>query len=160
MEELLTRPESVPELVFAPRMDRYAMNLLYTPKDRRYSVNGAIWLPGQSTPIHDHLTWAIVGLYDGEERESVYRRTDDCSNPKVAELELASEKINRRGHITVLGKAGIHRIDNVSGSPSKSIHVYGIDIGNEERHCYNPKTGEITKFVSGYCNVLREEDLD
>lgn len=160
MEELLTKHQSVPELVFAPRRDRYAMNLLYTPNDRAYSVNGAIWLPGQSTPIHDHLTWAIVGLYDGEERESIYRRTDDGSNPKIAKLELASEKINRRGHITVLGKAGIHRIDNVSVSPSKSIHVYGVDVGNEERHSYNPVTGEISKFVSGYCNVLREEDLD
>lgn len=158
MAELLSTPGSVPEEAFAPRRDRFAMNLLYMPKDKAFSVNGAIWLPGQTTPIHDHLTWAMVGLYDGEERESIYRRTDDGSNPKAARLELVSQRINQRGHITTLGQAGIHRIDNISNSPSRSIHVYGIDIGNAERHSYDPVTGEVSRFVSGYCNVLRDEE--
>jgi 3-mercaptopropionate dioxygenase len=160
MQRLLSAPSSVPDSAFEPRKDRFAMNLLYMPSDRAFSVNGAVWLPNQTTPIHDHLTWAMVGLYDGEERESLYRRTDDHSNPKLAKLELASEQINKKGHITVLGEAGIHKIDNVSRLPSRSIHVYGIDIGNAERHSYDPVTGEVSKFVSGYCNVLRDEDLD
>jgi predicted metal-dependent enzyme (double-stranded beta helix superfamily) len=160
MAQLLSAPSSVPEEAFKPRKDRFAMNLLYMPKDKMFSVNGAVWLPGQTTPIHDHLTWAMVSLFDGEERESIYRRTDDKSNSKVAKLELASERINKPGHITILGEAGIHKIDNISAATSRSIHVYGIDIGNTERHGYNPVTGEVSKFVSGYCNVLRDEDLD
>jgi predicted metal-dependent enzyme (double-stranded beta helix superfamily) len=160
MAQLLATPGSVPEPAFKPREDRFAMNLLHAPKDKIFSVNGATWLPGQTTPIHDHLTWAMVGLYDGEERESIFRRTDDRTNPKMARLELASERVNTKGHITTLGGAGIHRIDNLSSRPSRSIHVYGSDIGNTERHSYDPVTGEIGRFVSGYCNVLREEDLD
>jgi len=160
MAKLLANPGSIPKEAFKPRKDRFAMNLIYAPMDKTFSVNGAIWLPGQTTPIHDHLTWAMVGLYEGEERESVFRRTDDRSNPKMAKLDLASERVNTRGHITTLGGAGIHRIDNVSARPSKSIHVYGLDIGNAERHSYDPATGEISRFVSGYCNVLRDEDLD
>ena len=160
MAKLLASPGSVPDGAFAPRKDRFAMNLIYMPKDRLFSVNGAVWLPGQTTPIHDHLTWAMVGLFEGEERESIYRRTDDRANPRLARLELATERINAPGHITTLGEAGIHRIDNVTSSPSRSIHVYGIDIGNADRHSYDPVTGEVSKFVSGYCNVLRDEDLD
>jgi predicted metal-dependent enzyme (double-stranded beta helix superfamily) len=159
MAQLLATPGSIPEEAFKPRKDRFAMNLLYLPKDQIFSVNGAIWLPGQTTPIHDHLTWAMVGLYDGEEREALFRRIDDRSNPKVARLELASERMNAKGHITTLGETGIHRIDNVSPSPSRSIHVYGSDIGNAERHSYDPVTGEMSRFVTGYCNVLRDEDL-
>ena len=160
MAKLLATPGSVPDAAFAPRKDRFAMNLIYMPKDRLFSVNGAVWLPGQTTPIHDHLTWAMVGLFEGEERESIYRRTDDRADPRLARLELATERINAPGHITTLGEAGIHRIDNVTSSPSRSIHVYGIDIGNAERHSYDPVTGEVSKFISGYCNVLRDEDLD
>lgn len=160
MARLLETPSSIPEEAFTSRKDRFAMNLIYRPEDKAFSVNGAVWLPGQTTPIHDHLTWAMVGLYEAEERESLYRRTDDRSNPKVARLELASERVNRKGHITVLGEAGIHKIDNTSDTPSRSIHVYGIDIGNAERHSYDPITGEVGKFVSGYCDVLRDEDLD
>lgn len=160
MAQLLSTPGSVPPKAFEPRKDRFAMNLIHMPKDRVFSVSGAVWLPGQTTPIHDHLTWAMVGLCDGEERESIYRRTDDGSNSKLAKLELASEHVNTKGHITVLGHAGIHRIDNPSPAPSRSIHVYGLDIGNAERHSYDPVTGEVSRFVSGYCNVMRDEDLD
>jgi len=160
MAQLLSSPGSIPEEAFRPRTDRFAMNLLHMPKDKAFSVNGAVWLPGQSTPIHDHLTWAMVGVYEGQERESIYRRTDDRSDFRFARLEKVSERINEKGHITVLGEAGIHRVDNISQVPSRSIHVYGLDIGHAERHSYDPVTGEVSKFVSGYCNVLRDEELD
>lgn len=158
MERLVTTPDSVSPEAFAPRKDRFANHLIYRPRDSVFSVMGGNWLSGQTTPIHDHLTWAVVGVYDGEERESIYKRTDDGSNQKVARLELVRERTNQKGHVTVLGKTGIHRIDNISDRPSLSIHMYGLDIGTTERHSYNPVTGEISKFVSGYCNVLRDED--
>jgi predicted metal-dependent enzyme (double-stranded beta helix superfamily) len=158
MERLVTTPGAIPEEAFASRKDKFANNLIYRPEDRIFSVMGGTWLPGQTTPIHDHLTWAVVGVCEGEERESIYRRTDDGSNPKKAKLELVSQRINKKGHVTVLGKAGIHKIDNVSSGPSFSVHMYGVDIGTTERHTYDPVSGEISKFVSGYCNVLRDED--
>ncbi len=158
MERLLQTPGAVPPEAFTPRQDRFANNLLYRPKDRVFSIMGGNWAPGQTTPIHDHLTWAVVGVVEGQERESIYRRTDDGSDPTRASLELASARVNEAGHVTVLSHTGIHRIDNVSPRPSCSIHVYGRDIGELERHAYNPVTGEISKFVSGYCNVLRDED--
>ena len=158
MKKLITTPDSIPPEVFVSRKDRFANNLIYRPKDRFFSIMGGNWLPGQSTPIHDHLTWAVVGVYEGEERESIYRRTDDDSNPQKAKLELVSERTNNKGHVTLLGRAGIHRIDNVSKRPSLSIHMYGLDVGSVERHSYDPVSGEISSFVSGYCNVQRDED--
>jgi len=160
MEKLVTTPDSVPRETFASRKDRFANNLLYRPADRVFSVMAGNWSPGQTTPIHDHLTWAVVGVCEGEERESIYRRTDDGSNPKRARLEVLGERINKKGHVTLLGRAGIHRIDNISIAPSLSIHMYGLDIGTAERHSYDPVTGEVSKFVSGYCNVLRDEESD
>ncbi len=158
MEKLVTTPDSVPKEAFASRKDRFANNLLYRPADRIFSVMAGNWSPGQTTPIHDHLTWA--GVCAGEERESIYRRTDDGSNPKRARLALVGERINKKSHVTLLGRTGIHRIDNVSIAPSLSIHMYGLDIGTAERHSYDPMTGEIGKFVSGYCNVLRDEESE
>ncbi len=156
--EKLLGSNGVPEEAFKPRQDRFAMNLLHMPKDRVLSVIGGVWKPGQTTPIHDHLTWALVGVYEGEEREVIYRRVDDRPGPKRAKLEKVSERVNGKGHVTVLGQAGIHKVDNVSDKIAKSIHVYGIDIGNTERHSYDPVTGEIGAFRSGYCNVLRDTD--
>ncbi len=134
------------------------MNLLHMPPDEAFSIIGGVWRPGQTTPIHDHLTWALIGVYDGEEREALFRRTDDGSNPKIARIQQVSERVNQKGHVTVLGHAGIHRVDNVSLKPTSSVHVYGRDMGNTERHSYDPVTGEIGKFVSGYCNILRDPE--
>ena len=158
LEKLIRIPGSVPSEAFTPRKDRFAMNLIHMPSDELFSIIGGVWHPGQTTPIHDHLTWALIGVYDGEEREALFRRTDDGSNPKIAKIEKVSEKINAKGHVTVLGHRGIHRVDNISGKPTTSIHVYGRDIGHAERHSYDPVTGEIGRFVSGYCNVLRDTE--
>lgn len=158
MERLINTPGSIPAEAFVPRKDRFSNNLIYRPDDKAFSIMGGNWAPGQTTPIHDHLTWAVVGVYEGEERESIYKRTDDGSDPKVAKLEKVSERMNTKGHVTVLGGSGIHRIDNVSKTPSLSVHMYGLDIGTTERHSYDPVTGVVSKFVSGYCNVMRDED--
>ena len=158
LEKLVSSPASVPAKAFTPRKDRFAMNLLQMPEDEAYSIIGGVWHPGQTTPIHDHLTWALIGVYEGEEREALFRRTDDGSNPRLAKIEPVSERIHKKGQVTVLGHKGIHRVDNISLRPTFSVHVYGRDIGNAERHSYDPVTGEISRFVSGYCNVLRDQE--
>ena len=158
LEKLVSSPGSVPARAFTPRKDRFAMNLLQMPMDESYSIIGGVWHPGQTTPIHDHLTWALIGVYDGEEREALFRRSDDGSNLKLAKIQQVSERVNKKGHVTVLGHSGIHRVDNISLKPTTSVHVYGRDIGNAERHSYDPVTGEIGRFVSGYCNVLRDTE--
>ncbi len=87
LEKLIETPRSVPAEAFTPRKDRFAMNPIHMPKDEAFSIIGGVWYPGQTTPIHDHLTWALIGVYDGEEREALFRRTDDGSNPKMAKIE-------------------------------------------------------------------------
>ena len=159
LERLVSSGDSVPMEAFKPRRDRFAMNLIHLPTDKAFSIIGGVWTPGQTTPIHDHLTWALIGVYSGEEREALFRRTDDKSDTKKAKLQQVSEKTNGKGHVTVLGESGIHRVDNPFSNPAYSIHVYGRDIGPTERHSYDPVTGEISRFVSGYCNVLRDEDI-
>ena len=158
LEKLVSSPASVPAKAFTPRKDRFAMTLIQMPQDEAYSIIGGVWHPGQTTPIHDHLTWAIIGVYQGEEREALFRRTDDGSNPELAKVQQVSERVNKKGHVTVLGHSGIHRVDNISLKPALSVHIYGRDIGNTERHSYDPVTGEIGRFVSGYCNVLRDTE--
>ena len=56
MERLITAPRAIPPEAFVSRADKFANNLLYRPEDRIFSIMGGNWLPGQTTPIHDHLT--------------------------------------------------------------------------------------------------------
>lgn len=155
LERLISREGTIPSEAFNSRKDRYAMNLIYMPKDSVFSVIGANWLPGQATLIHDHMTWTLIGMYEGEENETIYKRLDDNSNQERAKLEKVSELINRKGHVTALDRTGIHRVENISEKPSWSVHVYGNDIGKTKRHTYDPATGKISIFITGYDKVLK-----
>src|SRR5829696_9938148 len=61
-----------PEHQLAGR-DTYRQHVLHVSRCRRLSVVALVWLPGQRTPIHDHVSWCVVGVYRGVEREAHYR---------------------------------------------------------------------------------------
>src|SRR5947199_9221759 len=99
MERLITTPGSVPKEAFAPRRDRFANNLVYRPADRIFSVMAGNWSPGQTTPIHDPLTWAVVGGCEGEERDSICSRSDEGSNRRRARSEVVGQSITEKSHV-------------------------------------------------------------
>src|SRR5207245_9324794 len=74
--EKAVNTSSLPAEAFAPRKDRFAMNLLHMPDDEAYSIIGGVWRPEQSTPIHDRLSWAVIGAYEGEELATLLRRIE------------------------------------------------------------------------------------
>ena len=51
----------------------YRQHLLHVPDDGAYSLVALVWLPGQSTAVHDHIAWCVVGVHEGAEREIRYR---------------------------------------------------------------------------------------
>jgi predicted metal-dependent enzyme (double-stranded beta helix superfamily) len=42
----------------------------------------------------------------------------------------------------------------LSDRASISIHVYGANIGAVKRHVYDPETGSVETFVSGYSSAV------
>ena len=44
--------------------------------DDDLAVFKVVWAPGMSVPPHDHLMWAAIGIYEGREDNSFYRRDD------------------------------------------------------------------------------------
>ena len=113
----------------------YRQHLLHVSPCRRLSVVALVWLPGQRTPIHDHVSWCVVGVYRGVERETHYRLTDGRLEP-VAELTAGP------GHVEALVPPAQNIHEVVAAGPGKtiSIHVYGADIearGTSILRCYD-----------------------
>ena len=63
--------------------DRYRANLVHVAPDGAFSLLALVWLPGQATPIHDHLSWCVVGVHQGAELESRYRLSADGECPRA-----------------------------------------------------------------------------
>ena len=55
----------------------YRQHLLHVADDGAFSLVALVWLPGQATPIHDHLAWCVVGVHEGAEHETRYTARPD-----------------------------------------------------------------------------------
>jgi 3-mercaptopropionate dioxygenase len=123
----------------------YAQYLLYRPLDQAFSVVSFVWNSGQSSPIHDHCTWGVIGQYQGEEEESRFRIIEN----RLERIEVALALPGDVSHVYPPSR-DIHQIMNRSAIPAVSIHIYGGDIGSQRRHTYHADTAAMTEFISGY----------
>jgi predicted metal-dependent enzyme (double-stranded beta helix superfamily) len=114
---------------------------------------------GSETPVHDHLAWGVIGVYRGRQAETIYRRTDDGADESRATLEVARRQTVGRGEFYTLLPPldDIHFVKTVSRGPSVSIHLLANDTACVTRHRFEPKTGAVTPFRSGYSNAQCRE---
>ncbi len=115
-----------PEHQLAGR-DTYRQHLLHVSRCRRLSVVALVWLPGQRTPIHDHVSWCVVGVYRGVERETHYRLIDRDGQRHLMPVGAFEA---RPGHVEALvpPAENIHAVTAAGATKTISIHVYGADI--------------------------------
>jgi predicted metal-dependent enzyme (double-stranded beta helix superfamily)/predicted enzyme related to lactoylglutathione lyase len=138
-----------------PVAGKFVQYAIYRADNGSLSVMAMVVPPGVATPVHDHRAWGLVGVYQGRQREKVYRRLDDGSRPDYADLQQVAENILAPGDITTLvpPEGDIHMIETISDEPSISIHVLGNDIGCEHRHRYDVEQKAVHRFKSGYINT-------
>lgn len=122
---------SVPGLLTAEQRrgdpERYTQRLLHVEPDGSFSVVALVWLPGQSTAIHDHVSWCAVGVYEGQETEARYRYAGPRGRRRLVE---AGRSVNLPGSVSAVAPPGdIHRVSNSGASTAISLHVYGADVG-------------------------------
>jgi 3-mercaptopropionate dioxygenase len=104
--------------------------------------------PGAETPVHDHLAWGLVGVYDGTQDEEVYGFRDGV-------LELVERRALAPGDFYALMPPcdDIHRVRTTSATTSVSLHMLTNDTGCVWRHSYDPASDAAAPFRSGWLNV-------
>lgn len=148
LSRLIARDDWLPEEFTRPHPDRYQQYLLHCDSRERFSVVSFVWGPGQSTPVHDHTVWGLVGVLRGVEKVERFRRSADGRLVPHDEQYLREREVD-----AVSPRVGdIHRVTNaLSDRPSISIHVYGANISAVERATY-AADGAPKSFISGYAN--------
>lgn len=127
---------------------RYGSYLLYRAPDGSFVVVIDTFDQGQITQIHNHRTWAVVGLLDGAERNELYRAPAHLDGPP----EPLAEHVTRPGEVITMMETDMHRLSTDQDAYSLSFHVYGADVGtirrvvwDEARRCYR-------EFRQGWSN--------
>jgi 3-mercaptopropionate dioxygenase len=146
---LVSHDDWLPEAFARCVAERYQQNLLHCDARERFSIVSFVWAPGQKTAIHDHTVWGMVGVLRGEETSQRFALSG-AGQPLVA----GEKSVLRPGAVEVLlpSEGDIHEVTNSGVDGAVSIHVYGGNIGAVERHEYDSKTGQRSRFVSGYSN--------
>lgn len=151
---LVARDDWLPDEHTRPDPSRYQQYLLHCDVDDLFSVVSFVWAPGQSTPVHDHCTWGLVGTLRGSECSQRYGfELDTNHSPAFGPLGLPVE--THPGDVDAVSPriGDIHQVWNASSnSTAISIHVYGGNIGRIRRHVYD-SLGQTSEFVSGYVST-------
>ena len=128
---------------------------LYRAEDGSLTLFSLVIPAGAETPVHDHLAWGLIGVYRGRQFETVYRRMDDGAVAERADLEVARTQTMDTGEFYSLlpPRDDIHYVKTVSEVPSVSIHLLANDTACVWRHRFEPATGAVKAFRSGYSNA-------
>jgi 3-mercaptopropionate dioxygenase len=112
----------------------YQTHLVHAEPDGSFSVVVMVWLPGQRTEVHDHVTWCCTAVLEGTEYEEVFAHRGD-------HLEVVARNVNPAGTVSGFAPPGdIHQVANAGDRTAVSMHVYGTDIsrvGTSVRRVYD-----------------------
>lgn len=150
LAELVAHDDWLPEDYAQPHPQHYQQNLLHADALGRFSIVSFVWGPGQSTPIHDHTVWGLIGLLRGAEISQGYAQ-DAQSRWVPSGIPVTL----RPGQVEAVSPTvgDVHRVSNaLADQTSISIHVYGANIGAVERSVFL-EDGTRKPFVSGYSNT-------
>jgi len=119
----------------------YTRNLLFRDPKGRFVVVAILWGGHTVSPVHDHRTWAVMGVYDNYVRITNFERIDDGSRTDHARLEPKEALIAPRGSVGYVLPPfqEIHQMENPTGRPTVGIHTYGRAV--EECTVFDLATG-------------------
>jgi 3-mercaptopropionate dioxygenase len=129
--------------------------LLFRAGDRSLTLFSLVVPSGAQTPVHDHLAWGLVGLYRGTQDEEIYD-----GSPEALVLRERRALVPGDFYALLPPRDDIHRVRTTSPETSVSIHLLTNDTGCVWRHAYEPETGAVRPFRSGYVNVACEDDAE
>ncbi|HEY8153417.1 MAG TPA: hypothetical protein VII72_04745 [Myxococcota bacterium] len=89
--------------------------------------------PHFASPPHEHGMWAVIGIYEGQENNTFYRRSGEG-------LDEVNRRELRAGDAILLGSDVIHAIENPLGSRTLGLHVYGGDLAAARRSMWEPRS--------------------
>ncbi|MCK9511268.1 MAG: cysteine dioxygenase [Pigmentiphaga sp.] len=147
LRQLLRHDDWLPDAYAQPHPDHYQQYPLYIDPAGRFSVVSFVWGPGQLTPLHDHQTWGVVGVLRGAELSEPF-----TLRPGLPPAASGPAHTLMPGDVELIANgADVHRVSNaLANQVSISIHTYGSNIGQQQRHVFDPQHGAAKPFVSGY----------
>jgi predicted metal-dependent enzyme (double-stranded beta helix superfamily) len=138
VREVVARAVSDPAAVLKglgePR--RGAIHGLYRSAD--LTILNFVWAPMMMLMPHNHLMWAVIGIYTGREDNIFWRRVG--RDDGASKIEAAGAKALCAKDAEPLGRDIIHSVTNPLSRLTGAIHVYGGDFFGAARSEWDVET--------------------
>jgi hypothetical protein len=104
-----------------------------------HSVVAFVWYPGQCTPIHDHVSWCVVGVHEGTETQTPITVPKDADG--LCLVETGRETAGT-GSCSALNPPpeNIHRVANAGATRAISSMCTARTSGGSARASTRPST--------------------
>ena len=144
MAGILRDPNLVPEQFLRHPLEGFGRNMLI--RGRNYIMVCLVWPPGVGSPVHDHGTWGVAGIFRNRMTITEYARLDDGTKPEFARLRETKSIEAEAGGVGIVlpPDREIHKMENRTRELSASLHVYGQEI--REAHRFDLKTNKVETF--------------
>jgi predicted metal-dependent enzyme (double-stranded beta helix superfamily) len=99
--------------------------------------------PEAMTPVHNHGSWGVVGVYRGRDRYQVWRRLDGGEGDGPARVVLVEERLLDPGDAVVLPPPpqDIHAQQGADGAPVDELVLFGRNAMLTPRLYFDPAAG-------------------
>ena len=101
----------------------WSVQMLYDEPDFPLTIQTVVWSPGTVSPVHNHATWGIVALLDGQEKNTFWQRSPTTEFPDL--IKATGDRILTPGDILCLMPDAIHQIEAIGDEPTISFNLYG-----------------------------------
>ena len=102
----------------------------------------------RATGVHDHGSWGVAVVVDGQDRYQRWERLDAGEEEGQARLHLAEEVVAGAGHITWWFDRpdDIHNQQGVGG-PVRELVLFGRDTSRIARRYFDPEAGTVREAL-------------
>lgn len=148
MSEAISEPAAIEAALGAVQLpDGSTAQYNFLHQSPELTILNVVMPGGLQSPPHNHLIWAVIGMYQGRENNVFYRR-------EGGGIVESGKRNLRAPEVMTLPPDIIHGISNPLARQSCGLHVYGGSLSNPARSLWNPFTFKEEAFqvaaMSGY----------
>jgi predicted metal-dependent enzyme (double-stranded beta helix superfamily) len=137
VREVVARAVSEPDAVVGGLGEPKSGGIEVLHRSPELTILNLCWPANMVIMPHNHLMWAVVGVYGGREDNILWRRLPDDAQGRV---EAAGAKALSTGDTVVFGADVIHSVVNPISRVTGALHVYGGDFFAIERSEWDPES--------------------
>jgi predicted metal-dependent enzyme (double-stranded beta helix superfamily) len=101
----------------------WSVVMLYDEPDFEITVQTVAWESGSVSPVHNHATWGVVAMLNGQEKNTCWQRVPTPEYPD--QIMPVGQILLDPGDIISFLPDAIHQIEVVGDEPTISFNLYG-----------------------------------